>query len=170
MAALPAVLMAAGTAVSVVGSLEQAAGAREMGEANARAAEYQAQLSQRDATQQQLNALNIAQQTRLDAAEARQEAVRFRARMRASYGASGVEMAGTPLDVLADTATEQELQARRIENEGRTRMYETGLKSQGFEEEGVLSKARAGNERRAGAISSRAYFTSGIGTALTRLG
>lgn len=146
--ALPVVLLAASAAISAVGSIRQA-------QATAAAANYNAQVADRNAT--------VARQ-QAAADEVRQRSVNSRrlGSIRAAYGASGVTMEGTPLEVLEDSAAQAELDALTIR-------YKGELAAIGANDEATLQRSRAKNARAEGNISAAgtllragaSYYSSG---------
>jgi hypothetical protein len=101
---------AASTVFSTMGAL-QAAGA------NAAAAEFNAQVHER-------NAKIARDQAAADAEDTARENRRKIGLIRAQYGASGLDMAGSPLDMLSDTIAEGELDVRRTIYKGAIRATE----------------------------------------------
>ncbi len=98
------ILTAAATALSAVGAVSQGQQAKSAAEFNARQAERNAA---------------IARQRAAGAAERiRRQAGREEGRRVAGFLASGIQLAGSPLDFLADAAAEAELEARLAEQGG----------------------------------------------------
>lgn len=164
--ALPAGLSTAlaigGTAISAIGAISAA-------NAQARAAEYNARTAERDIVVADQNRKLAIEQARIDAEDKRRENRRVLASMRASYGASGLELAGSPLDVLEDTAVEQELDAQRIEFEGRARGREGALQMLGLQESATLSRMEGRSARTAGIMGAIGTGLSGAGNVLSRV-
>lgn len=133
------VLMVAGTAMSVLGQLQQAQTARAVGR-------YNQQLSER-------NAAIARDQTAAEIIRQQRTARRVQGAARAAYGASGVTMEGSPLDVLEDNATQAELDTLTLR-------YRGELRAQGYEQAGDMARfegdraARAGWTRAAGTLLS----------------
>lgn len=165
LAALPAV----GTAVSIAGAAIGAVGALQAGNAASAAATYNARVADRDVAVADQNRKSVLDQTRIAADDKRRDNRRVMSSIRAQYGASGLSMAGSPLDVLQDTAVEQELDVRRIEFEGRVRGREGALQILGLQEGGVLSRREAKNARSAGQIGAVGGLASGVGSTLSRI-
>lgn len=133
-------LMAVGTATSVAGSLMSGAGA-------ANAAEYNAAIARR-------NAAIARSQATADAADKRRSNNRTLGAIHAVYGSSGLTLNGSSLDVLADTAAEQELDARRIEYKGDLRVMDQM-------ERAALLEAQAESARTASYLSAFGNLVSG---------
>lgn len=81
-------------------------------------------------------------------AKQRRDNERMLGSIRASYGASGVTMDGSPMDVFASSAVEAELDAQTIG-------YNYEMKARGYDAEASLSNSRASNAR-TGAVFSAA--------------
>lgn len=139
-------LQAAGTAFSVIGALNQ-------GRAASDAANYNAAVASR-------NAVVAQQQAAADAERQRRENVLRQGQIRAGYGASGVTLEGSPLDVLENSAAMGELDRQTI-------LYKGRLRSMGSEETAALdvmqgenaitqSYLRAGSELFTGASKAKA--------------
>lgn len=128
-----AAAMVGGGAVSAYGQLYQ-------GEASAAAAEFNAQ---------------IAEQNAIDSiARAKEEERRHRVMarkqigdMRASFGASGVAMEGSPLEVMQESAANAELDALSIRHEGEAR-------ATAFRNEARLARFGGQTARTAGQIGA----------------
>ena len=88
-------LTIAGTAISALGTIQQA-------QSQAAASRFNQQVAQR-------NQLLAQQRAEEQADRGRREARRFLGAQRAAVGASGLALEGSPMDVLADTASELEL-------------------------------------------------------------
>ncbi len=158
-----------GAIASVVSGVVGAMGAMQAAEANAQAAEYNAKIAERNAIIADQNRKAAMQQADIDADDHRRETRRILASIRTAYGASGIEMAGSPLDVLEDTALERELDTQRIQFEGKVRSREGAIAMLGLQEEATLSKMRAQNERTAGRYAAFGSVIGGIGNGLARL-
>lgn len=159
-------LAAAASAVSgVIGAL----GAIQSANAQAAAAEYNAKIQERNAIIADQNRKQAIQTAEITATDKRRDNRRILASMRAAYGTSGLEMAGSPLDVLEDTAVEQELDVQRIRYEGRARAREGAIQMLGLREEATLSRMEGQAAKTAGYIGAAGQLVGGIGTALTRM-
>lgn len=106
----PAVLAGvalAGTAMSAIGQLKQAGAQSAAGEYNAKIAEQQAGLARQQSVEEERK-FRIQSQKQLGS-------------MRAGYGASGVTLEGSPLDVLAESAKTAEFDALTIRQGGKVK-------------------------------------------------
>ena len=154
-------LTAASAAVGVVGTLQAA-------RANADASEYNAKIQERDAIVADQNRKATLEMSRIAADDKRRENRRTMSAIRASYGSSGLDLAGSPLDVLEDSAVESELDATRVEYEGRVRGREGALQMLGLQEGSKLSRMEAKNYKKAGGIAAIGAGLSGEGRTLER--
>lgn len=162
MGGLTGALSIAGTAVSAIGAIGSA-------KAQSAAASYNAQIADRDVVVADQNRKLAIEQARIDAEDKRRDNRRVLSSMRAAYGASGLELAGSPLDVLEDTAIEQELDAQRVEFEGRARGREGALQMLGLQESATLSRMEAKSAKSAGYMGAIGAGLSGAGTTLSRV-
>lgn len=158
-----------GALASVVSGVVGAMGAMQTAEANARAAEYNAAISERNAKIADQNRMATLQQADVEQEDHRRETRRMLASIRASYGASGIELAGSPLDVLEDTALERGLDTQRIQFEAKVRNREGAIQMLGLNEEASLQRMRADNERQAGSIAAMGAIVGGVGQGLSRI-
>lgn len=129
-------MAAAALAVIAVGNLMR-------GESEARAAKYNANIAEQNAV--------IARQQGQVAVEAQQrDAARKIGAMVAAYGASGVQTdSGSPLDVLADSASKSTL-------DGLTIKYNYTLKALGFDTQAKLDRMGAKTARTSGILGGAA--------------
>lgn len=141
-------LAGVGTAVSVYGQVEQAKTAKAMGKYNAKLAE------------------NQARQTEMDAAEnirrKRKENKRLIATQRSRYAKAGVLEEGTPLELLAETAGNLEMET--LDYDRQQRMAAAGLRAQG-----AADLAMGANQARAAYIGAGASLLQG-GASMASMG
>lgn len=124
----------AAAAVSATGTLLQ-------GAAEGNAAEYNAEVNAQNASSTRQQGVAAVQRQR-------REGERALGSIRANYGASGITMDGSPMDVFAASAAEAELDARNV-------AYDYEMKARGFDAEASLQRSRANNVR-TGAVFSAA--------------
>lgn len=93
--------------LAVGGSVVKGMGAIQEADAAGDAARYNQSVNTQNARASRL-------QGYADAEDQARENRKQIGQIRAAYGASGLEMSGSPLDVLVDTASEQDLDVRRI--------------------------------------------------------
>jgi len=167
-AALAAIPAWVSTAVTAVSGVTGAVGAIQGARAASAAAEYNAKVAEADAIVADQNRQNAIQTAAIAAEDKRRENRRVMASIRSSYGASGASMEGSPLDVLMDSATEGELDAQRIEQEGRARGREAGMAVMGAQRSATLSRMEARNSRASGWLGAGSSLLSATGSALRR--
>lgn len=139
MAAAVPIIMAVGTVVSTISTIKQ-------GEAAAEAANKQAALAEQAAA----DSRNQAEQQ-----EKRQRILNKKSLgdIRANMAASGIQLEGTPLDVLQESATNAELDAIAIRHGGE-------MRARSYQGEAELSRYRGSSYR-------DAAYMSGVGELLT---
>jgi hypothetical protein len=139
---------------TVVSAAAGAASAIRSGNQAEAAAEYQAQVADVNAQQAQM------------AAEAEAEDRKRRARyllgsQLAATGASGVQVEGSPLLVMMDSAVQEDLEARRIR-------YRGYLQTAGSNNQAALARYEAGNYRTAGYMNAGTSLLKGGSTLAAR--
>ena len=144
-----AVTSMAGTGLSVISQAQQ-------GKEQQRWSEYNAAIAERDATAAKAVAEHEASQKRRDTE-------RILGRQRALYGKAGVTMEGSPLELMAETAAEGELDALMIERTGK-------LRGQRYGEEATLSRMRGASSRRAGYWGAGTTLLTGAGRGASSYG
>jgi hypothetical protein len=137
----------AGTALAAVGTAVSVAGAMSAADAQAQAANYNAMVAR--------NAATAAQQQAQQTAEIQQrQAKQQLGAISVGYGASGVTSEGSPLDVLASSASNSELDRQNI-------IYHGNLQAAGYGDEASLDAARVGSAQTAGMTSAAGLLLSG---------
>jgi hypothetical protein len=134
--AAAAILAGAGGATSAMGSLLEGEAGKQAGEYNADVALQNAQIT-RDQTKEAVRRQRIM-------------ARRSFGDIRASYGASGVSMDGSALDVLMDSVASAEMDSMST-------AYAGEMKARGFENEAAMEKFKGKVAKKAGyfgAVSS----------------
>ena len=148
MSALPVILQVAGTAMSAFGQ-------HQAGRAASAEAKYQAQVQERQAQAAE-------QRTQLEQRRQAEEASRRKGALAASLGASGaVTTAGAPLMIMATQAREDEREQAMIGWQGRE---EAGALRRGAQ----MSRMKATQARRAGAIGAGTTLLHGFGSAFMK--
>lgn len=128
------------TALLIGGTLVSAMGAIQQGNAAAAAADYNARLAEQNAT--------IA--TQQAAEKERQQRILARKQIgsaRAAYGASGVTMEGSPLDVLEESAYNSELDALTLRYGGQ-------IESMGLRNQAALERMQGKSAKTAGYMNA----------------
>lgn len=137
----PAVMFA-GAAISAMGQLQSAQAAKRAGRTNRWLGER--------------NAAIARDQTAAEITRQRREARRVQGATRAAYGASGVTMEGSPLDVLEDSASQAELDALTLQ-------YRGELRARGYEEAGARAQLEGDQQARAGRMQAIGSLVSAYG-------
>lgn len=137
---MAAVLPAIATAFQVIGAISGAS-------AEKRAANYNAAAAERNAV---VSRQNAAADAELQSREARRRI----GAARAGYGASGVAIEGSPLDVLETSAAEAEMDKLNI-------LYKGELQAMGYEDTAALSRSRAKDAGTAGLFKAGSAVLSG---------
>jgi len=138
------IVMIAGAAISAYGAMEQA-------KAGKQAATYNAQLRERDATV----ALDQSSQ---DAERFNRKYQQEQGSMLAGYGASGVGLEGSPMDVLRMSATNAKLDEETI-------LYKGRLKATGYHDDAFLNRMAGDTAMKQGTLNASSYLISGAGKA-----
>ena len=137
--------------VAVAGMVIQAAGQMKAANAQAAAGKYNAQLAERNAT--------LARQTgEMQADQQRRQAEQVLGGMRANYAANGVALEGSPLELLAQSASNAEYDNQMIR-------YQAGLKAAGLQGEAALDRMGAKSAKEAGYISAAGTLMRAAGSA-----
>lgn len=144
MAAAIPYITAAAAVVSTVGAIQQASAASKADKYNAAIASQNAQIA--------------GDQAQSALAQQQQDAVRKFGSIKAGYGASGVTSSGSPMDVLADSFTQSELDANTI-------IYNGKLRAAGYTNTASLDTASASNDMTAG--YTKAASSALLGTTKT---
>lgn len=131
--ASPALLFAASGAMNAIGAIHS-------GNSEAAAGEYNAQMAER-------NAALSRQQAAIEEQRTRTLAAKQIGNMRAGYGASGVAMDGSAIDVLSESAANAELDALTVRHGGE-------MRAQGFQNEALLDRYRAKNSKLGGYLGA----------------
>lgn len=136
---------------SAVGAIGTAVSAVAQGERDSQMSTYNAQLAQRNA--------GIARdQAAADADAQARHARRVIGGARAAYGASGITMEGSPLDVLEMSAANAELDNRSI-------LYKGELRAMGYEDTAGLDLMRGDAARQTGGERAGSAILLGAGRA-----
>ena len=171
-------VLAAGTAVAANSQYQQARAsaraARFSGELSARDAEQQAALREREAEARSIGILEEQQGLEVDLQSFDKQARRFESNQLAIAGASGFELSGSALEVIADSAAElefereqviraSEVRQRRIRDEGTLLAFE----AESFRQRADFAREVAGFEaaqiRFAGGLRTFNTLLSGAG-------
>jgi hypothetical protein len=153
-------LLAASAAVSTAGAITSSIGQAKLANFNARVAEQ--------------DAASARQQGEAEASRRRRAAARALGRQRAAFGAAGVTVEGSPLDLLEDLAAEQEIEALDIRRRGilRARELSIGAQRSRFQAGVALEKGAFGATSQAlsGSVSTLREFRKKEAPTLPRIG
>lgn len=144
MQALPMILQIAGAAFSAISAIRQ-------GNAESAADKYNAQVATN-------NASMASAQAAADESKQRRDARIAIGSQRAAYGASGLSIEGSPLDVLEQSAATAELDALNIRTEGRNKAIAYGNQA-------TLDLSAAKNAKSAGLWKAAGNLVSGATSA-----
>lgn len=138
------ILMIAGAALSAYGAIQQA-------NAQKQAAQFNAKLNERNAT--------IAlDQAGADALRVRRNAAQIQGSAVAGYGASGVGLEGSPLDVLGASAEQASLDESTVR-------YKGTLKAMGYHSNADLEQFAGKTAEQQGYLNSASALLTGVGRA-----
>jgi len=144
MAMAAAAMIMAGSAISAYGAIQQANAAKS-------AANFNATLRERDAT-------NALVSSRENAARFARRAEQDQGSLLAGYGASGVGLEGSPMDVLRMSVANAKL------DEG-TILYNGRLKSTGYYDDAMLNRHSGAVAEQQGTLNAASYLIGGAGKA-----
>lgn len=133
----------------LIGTIFSAVGAISQGVQASNAADYNAAVARN-------NALAARQQASANAEAQGRESRRRLGAMRAAYGASGVTMEGSPLDVIEQSAMEAELDRQNI-------LYSGELKASGYEGTSELEEAKGSSAMTGSLFSAGSSLLTGYG-------
>lgn len=151
--------------MTLVSGAISAVGAIQAGNAQAAAAQRDAAIAERNqkiADQDRIQAIRTAE---INAEDKRRANKRQLASMRAAYGTSGFELAGSPVEVLADASVDMALDERRVAYEGQVRNREGALQMLYLQEDAAQSRASASNYKRAGYMNAATSLMSSASSA-----
>ena len=138
-----------GNALSLGGTMLGAAGALSSGNAMASTANYNAQV-------EQVRAQDAQAQAQAQAAQLAVDNKRKMGETAAAYGASGVEMTGTPLEVMSDQAATGEL-ARQLA------LYRGTVSANSANQQALLDQAQAQMYESRGVVQAGTTLLTGLG-------
>jgi hypothetical protein len=141
-----AVLMVGGSLVSAYGQMQQGYAAKSAAEFNANIAKKNAELVRKQAAEEER--------------KLRYQAKKHFGDMRASMGASGIQLDGSALDVLQESVSLAQQDALAVRHQGE-------LKAWGFEQEARLQKYQGEAAVQGAQFGAAASILSGTGQAYT---
>ena len=136
-----------GAILAIVAALVSAGSAVYSASQQRKTAAYRARLAEEAGEE-------VAAGTEFEKARAEREGKRLKARQRASYAKAGVKMEGSPLEVLADTQAELDLQQMVIEHGG----Y---VSERGYRRQAMWEKQAGRSAQTAGYIGAGSSLLAG---------
>ena len=130
-----------------IGAVFSVVSAISGGQSQAAAFNYNAQTNQR-------NSVVATQQASADEARQRRENLLRQGQLRAGFGASGVTLDGSPLDVLESAATNGELDAQNIR-------YKGNLRAIGYQDTATLDSMSSNNASTSGYLKAGSELMAG---------
>lgn len=145
-----------GLIVSMVSAIGGAMAAKDAGEAQKAAADYNAKVLEAQAqSEREAAAFEETQQ--------REKAAKMRARQRVAYLASGVDLSeGTPLEVLGQQAGEMEMDALTIR-------YNGEIKAKQSESQAAIYRMQGAQAKKAGYTNAGSSLLTGVGSMATSI-
>lgn len=150
-AALPGIAVG----LTALGMVSQASAEKRVANSQEQAAHFNAGLAQRDAAM-------TRDQAKADIALLEREKFRNIGAARAQYGASGVTLDGSPLDVLEQSAYNAELDKQTV-------LYKSEVEATGYTDSATLERMRGTNARREGNIRAGSAILTGSAKIADRL-
>lgn len=141
----------------------QADAQADAAEQNARIAEYNRQVAER-------NKNTALAEADAEARDVARDNRRQLASIRAAYGASGLSLEGSPLDVMTDTALEQELDVNKTRYKGQLRAIGYQDEANNYAMKRDLYKSEASHARSSGGIAGAAALFGGLAGAVKGAG
>lgn len=152
-------------ALMVASAAASAYGAIQAGNAQKAAADRQAQIDRQNAdlaSQDRINAIKTAQLKQEDLNRSNRVQL---AAIRNAYGNSGIDLAGSPLDVLADTSTSMALDSARVGYEGEVQGRSKAIQILGLQNDANTAEAAGRQAQTAGYITAGTDLLSGAAKA-----
>ena len=158
----------AGLAASLAGTGMGFYGGLQQGKAASAAASYNALLAQREASILEMQAKDAEKRGQVEEDRFRQQMTAFQGEQISSLAASGVQVdSGSPLQILADTAEEIELDARTIRHNASMEAWNFKNQSYNALAQANLSKWEGKQARTNSYISAGTSLLSGLGSAFS---
>jgi len=160
------IIIAAATAVASAGI--SAYSAYEQGRSQAKMAEYNALIARQNAKLAGEQIGIVTKEKAIEAARLRRNTEDILASQRASFGKAGVEMAGTPLMVAAETMTELELDALAIRYAGTIEQSRILAQQAGLRQEAQLQGMVGRQATLAGNLGAASSLLTGVSSAASQ--
>jgi hypothetical protein len=152
------------TIALVVGGSLQAVSTIQQGRAAEAAGEFQAEIAARNADEARKQAEGQRQAAAEAAIEAERRGKAFKAKQRASFAKSGVELRGSPLSVSVETAQDIEADAAQIRKEGAIRASSLEVQAGIITAQGEAARLRGKSAKRASVLSAVGGGISTVGS------
>jgi len=150
-------IAAAGTATAVVGQVQAGRAAEKRGK-------FQAEIAARNAEQAIKDAEGRREAASAAAVQKEREGRELKARQAAGFAKSGVELRGSPLSVLVQTAQDTAADAATIRREGAILAATDEFRAGTITAQGTAAKARGKATQRASVLSAVGTGVSGVGS------
>jgi hypothetical protein len=154
--------VAAGAAI--VSGITGALGAMAEGDAKAAAARQNAEIAEYNRSVAIRNRGVVLSQATADAKDSQRELTRNLSTIRAAYGANGLALEGSPIDVINDTATEKSYDTTKI-------LYKGDIQAAGYTDEAnnygmkaQLHRQEAESAPKIAMLSAATRFFGGVGS------
>lgn len=144
------------------------AGAGQVQSANAQAAasNYNAQVSEMNATLADRRARDAIERGQIEEQQKRQEVAQLQGRQRAAMAANGVDLTfGSPLDTLVDTAVLGELDALTIRRNSAREAYDYNVQGVNGRADATLNRMNAKAAKTGGYLAAAGTVLGGAGKA-----
>lgn len=165
----PATLAMISAAASVIGTGVSAVGQVQAGKAAQAAGDYNAAVARNNQIVAEQQAADAQRRGEVAETEQRRKVRMLAGSQRAALGASGVQLdAGTPLDLLGDTAAMGELDALTIRNNAEREAYGYRVQGVNFGAEAGLQTMRGNNAMSGALMSAGGTVLSGAGNVTDR--
>jgi hypothetical protein len=165
----PATLAVVSAAASVLGTGVSAYGQIQAGQAAKAAGDYNAAVARNNQIVAERQAQDALARGEVAETEQRRKVRMLASSQRAALGASGVQLdAGTPLDLLGDTAAMGELDALTIRNNAEREAYGYRVQGVNFGAEAGLQTMRGNNAMSGALMSAGGTVLSGAGNVADR--
>lgn len=161
LAAVPmTTLQTASMILTGVGAIASAYGAYQQGQLQAAAAAQQAKAMEQQARLYEMQALDAQNRAAREAALLREQGERIKGQQRAVMGASGVQLAGSPMDVIMDTQRSIEIDVATIKQGGAREAW-------GYSTQAWAERAQAQQTAFAGSVAKQQGRIGAFGNLLT---
>lgn len=139
--------------LGILGGVVSAMGSLASANAQAAAAKYNAQVAEQ-------NKKSVLAQTSAEVEDQRAKNRKILGAMRAAYGANGLEMSGSPLDVTSDTTVDMEYDVAK-------QKYIGEMKAKGLQDQANLFRMEAKAAKTAGFIGAASGLLGGFQNAFS---